>query len=520
MNSDLRTPLARARGLGSARAGVHHWWAQRLTAIALIPLVVWFAISLVMMSGADYGAVRAWIGSPVVMVLLILTIAIGLHHGQLGLQVVIEDYVHGDGWKLALIVAVRFIASVVRAGRHRGHPAYRIRRLTMAEASNGKSYGATAGTVTIGGNAYKVVDHEYDVVVVGAGGAGPARHLRPRGQGAEDRLHHQGVPDPQPHRGGAGRHLGLARQHGPGRLALAHVRHRQGLGLAGRPGRHRIHGARGGTGDHRARALRRAVQPHARGQDLPAAVRRHDDRVRQGHRPAHLRRRRPHRPRHPAHALPAVAQEPRRILHRVFRPRPHHGRGHLPRRHGVEPRRRHHPSLPRPQDGAGDRRLRPHLLHRHLGAHLHRRRRRHGAACRPADAGHGVHPVPSDRHLRRGLPDHRGRARRGRLRHQLDRRALHGALRAVGQGPRLARRREPRHDRRDPRRPRLRPQPGLYRAACRASRPQGDPRAPARHRRDGAHLRRRRRHAPADPHPADLPLQHGRHPDQPSLRGR
>ena len=109
MNSDLRTPLARARGLGSARVGVHHWWAQRLTAIALIPLVVWFAISLVMMSGADYGAVRAWIGSPVVMVLLILTIAIGLHHGQLGLQVVIEDYVHGDGFKLALIVAVRFI---------------------------------------------------------------------------------------------------------------------------------------------------------------------------------------------------------------------------------------------------------------------------------------------------------------------------------------------------------------------------------------------------------------------------
>ena len=110
MNSDLRTPLARARGLGSAKEGVHHWWMQRLTAIALIPLVVWFAISLVMMSGADYGAVRAWIGSPVVMVLLILTIAVGLHHGQLGLQVVIEDYVHGDGSKLALIVAVRFIA--------------------------------------------------------------------------------------------------------------------------------------------------------------------------------------------------------------------------------------------------------------------------------------------------------------------------------------------------------------------------------------------------------------------------
>ena len=110
MNSDLRTPLSRARGLGSAKEGVHHFWAQRITAVALIPLVVWFAISLIMMSGADYAVVRAWIGSPVVMVLLTLTIVIGLHHGQLGVQVVIEDYVHHDGMKLALIVLMRFIA--------------------------------------------------------------------------------------------------------------------------------------------------------------------------------------------------------------------------------------------------------------------------------------------------------------------------------------------------------------------------------------------------------------------------
>ena len=110
MNGDLRSPLARARGLGSAKDGLHHWWAQRLTAIALIPLVVWFAVSLVMLSGADYEVVRAWIGSPLVMVLLILVIAVGLHHGQLGVQVVIEDYVHQDGWKLSLIIAVRFIA--------------------------------------------------------------------------------------------------------------------------------------------------------------------------------------------------------------------------------------------------------------------------------------------------------------------------------------------------------------------------------------------------------------------------
>ena len=113
--SDLRTPLARARGLGTAKDGLHHWWALRLTAVALVPLVVWFAISLVMMSGADHATVRAWIGSPMVMVLLILTIAIGLHHGQLGMQVVYEDYTSG-GLRLALIVLTKFIAVLVGLG--------------------------------------------------------------------------------------------------------------------------------------------------------------------------------------------------------------------------------------------------------------------------------------------------------------------------------------------------------------------------------------------------------------------
>ncbi len=112
---DRRTPLARARGLGSAKDGLGHWWVQRLTAIALIPLVVWFAISLVMLSGADYGMVRAWIGSPLVMMLLILTIAIGLHHGQLGLQVVLEDYTNG-AWRVTLVVLVKFIAVIFGLG--------------------------------------------------------------------------------------------------------------------------------------------------------------------------------------------------------------------------------------------------------------------------------------------------------------------------------------------------------------------------------------------------------------------
>ena len=111
MMDDRRTPLARARGLGSAKDGVGHWWMQRLTAIALIPLVVWFAVSLVMLSGADYATVRAWIGSPLVMVLLILVIGIGLHHGQLGMQVVLEDYTDG-AWRVVWIVLVKFIAAV------------------------------------------------------------------------------------------------------------------------------------------------------------------------------------------------------------------------------------------------------------------------------------------------------------------------------------------------------------------------------------------------------------------------
>ena len=84
--------------------------------MALVPLVVWFALSLVMLSGADYTVVRAWIGSPLVMMLLVLTIAVGLHHAQLGMQVVIEDYIGGDGWKLALIVIVKFIAVLFGLG--------------------------------------------------------------------------------------------------------------------------------------------------------------------------------------------------------------------------------------------------------------------------------------------------------------------------------------------------------------------------------------------------------------------
>ena len=114
--ADLRSPLARARGLGSAKDGTHHWWLQRLTALALIPLSVWFAASLVMLSGAEWERVGDWMEGPFVMTFLILFIVVGLWHGQLGLQVVIEDYVANEGMRLAGNILVKFIAVVAGLG--------------------------------------------------------------------------------------------------------------------------------------------------------------------------------------------------------------------------------------------------------------------------------------------------------------------------------------------------------------------------------------------------------------------
>lgn len=111
----LRTPLGRVRGLGSAKDGTHHFWVQRVTAIALIPLSVWLVASLVALVGADYSVAREWVASPLVAVLLILFIATGLYHFKLGLQVVIEDYVHHHGLKIAALLANTFFAVLVGA---------------------------------------------------------------------------------------------------------------------------------------------------------------------------------------------------------------------------------------------------------------------------------------------------------------------------------------------------------------------------------------------------------------------
>ena len=94
-------------GLGSARAGSKHWWAQRLTAVALVPLTLWFIWSMMRLTGASQADVADWLASPVRLSLMLALIAATFHHLQLGLQVVIEDYVTQEGVKLAAVLAIK-----------------------------------------------------------------------------------------------------------------------------------------------------------------------------------------------------------------------------------------------------------------------------------------------------------------------------------------------------------------------------------------------------------------------------
>ena len=100
--------------LGAAKEGVHHWWMQRVSALALVPLTLWFVIALVAHVGVDYAAARAWLGSPVTFGLMALLIGATFYHAQLGLQVVIEDYIHHEGGKIALILLTK-LASLALA---------------------------------------------------------------------------------------------------------------------------------------------------------------------------------------------------------------------------------------------------------------------------------------------------------------------------------------------------------------------------------------------------------------------
>jgi succinate dehydrogenase / fumarate reductase membrane anchor subunit len=108
LNADrLRSPLGRAIGLGSAKEGVDHWWLQRVTAVALVPLSLWFVAALIAHLGADYAAMVGWLRSPLSAVAMILLVIASFLHMALGLQVVIEDYVHHEATKVASLVLVK-----------------------------------------------------------------------------------------------------------------------------------------------------------------------------------------------------------------------------------------------------------------------------------------------------------------------------------------------------------------------------------------------------------------------------
>jgi len=110
----LRSPLRKVLGTGSAKEGVRHWWLQRLTSIALVPLTIWFVVSLLSLPSFEHVTVISWIAQSWTALLLILFILVATWHSQLGVRVVVEDYVHGGAKTLTLVV-ITFIHALLAA---------------------------------------------------------------------------------------------------------------------------------------------------------------------------------------------------------------------------------------------------------------------------------------------------------------------------------------------------------------------------------------------------------------------
>jgi succinate dehydrogenase / fumarate reductase membrane anchor subunit len=111
----LRTPLGRVLGLGAARDGVSHWWSQRLTAVALVPLTLWFLVALARAGSLDYEAARVWLARPLHAVGALLLVIVLCWHSRLGVRVVVEDYVHSPGAKVVTLVLIDFAHFVLGA---------------------------------------------------------------------------------------------------------------------------------------------------------------------------------------------------------------------------------------------------------------------------------------------------------------------------------------------------------------------------------------------------------------------
>ncbi|MBN8939162.1 MAG: succinate dehydrogenase, hydrophobic membrane anchor protein [Rhizobiales bacterium] len=111
--TSMRTPLGRVRGLGSARSGTEHFWLQRVTAVANIPLSLFVVGLIISTAGSNYSAVKATLGSPIVAIPLILFVISAAYHMRLGMQMVIEDYVPAEGTRIALLLLNTFFSAVV-----------------------------------------------------------------------------------------------------------------------------------------------------------------------------------------------------------------------------------------------------------------------------------------------------------------------------------------------------------------------------------------------------------------------
>jgi len=109
----IQTPLGRVRGLGSAKSGVEHFWQQRVTAVALVPLTLWFVWSVARYAGAPYGEVVAFLANPFNAAAMLLFVIAGIYHMTLGVQVIIEDYVPSEGPKFALLLVNKFAAFAI-----------------------------------------------------------------------------------------------------------------------------------------------------------------------------------------------------------------------------------------------------------------------------------------------------------------------------------------------------------------------------------------------------------------------
>lgn len=108
--TSLRTPLGRVRGMGSARSGTHHWWMQRVTSVALLPLTLWFVVGMIGLAGASYLETLLWIAQPINAVLMLVLIGLTFHHMAAGLQVVVEDYVRDEMKRLVGVLLIKAAA--------------------------------------------------------------------------------------------------------------------------------------------------------------------------------------------------------------------------------------------------------------------------------------------------------------------------------------------------------------------------------------------------------------------------